>query len=268
MTLSRLAGTLLVAIVTLAFAGPAEAQFHYFWKDANGGIHWSDRLPQGTRQFQMYPVAGASQRIRTTRPPSADYVGQFDDLIKQYALVNGVRADLVRAVIQVESGFDPRARSPKGARGLMQLMPGTALDLGVVNSYDPEDNIRGGVRYLRTLLDRYGNDETLALAAYNAGPEAVEKYGNAVPPYRETQNYVGRVQNISPLSAAAAAAAAARNQASAPARVAVVPSTALPPAHGVRTLYKTVVVNADGKPVARYSDTKPASGDFEVYSYR
>ena len=260
MTLPRLTCAVLLAIVTLALARPAEAQI-YIWRDANGNPALGDSLPQGMREYKSYAVPGASRTILATRPPADDYTGEFDSLIEHYSAANGVRSDLVRAVIQVESGFNPRARSPKGARGLMQLMPSTALDLGVANSYNPEDNIRGGVRYLKTLLDRYGNDEVLALAAYNAGPEAVEKYGNAIPPYRETQNYVERVQSISPL-----AAAAARSQASGTARAAT-PAKAAPP-QGVRVLYKTVVINADGQPVARYTDTKPASGDYEVYSYR
>jgi len=258
MTLSRLTCALLSGIVTLALAGPAEAQI-YVSRDENGNPALSDTPPKGGREYKTYAVPGASKPIMATRPPSDDYVGQYDELIQRHAAANGVRTDLVRAVIQVESGYNPRARSPKGAMGLMQLMPGTALDVGVINAYDPEDNIRGGVRYLRTLLDRYGDDETLALAAYNAGPEAVEKYGNAVPPYRETQDYVERVQNISPLSAAAA-----KNQASGATGSA---RNAAPP-RGIRILYKTIVLNADGQPVARYTDTKPASGDFEIYSYR
>jgi hypothetical protein len=254
MTLPRLTCALLSGIVTLALAGPVEAQTFYSYVDANGIPKWGDTLPTGTQTYKKWAVAGSSRKILATLPPTDEYTRQFDPLIERYAAADGVRADLVRAVIQVESGFDPRARSPKGARGLMQLMPATAVDLGVVNSYDPEDNIRGGVRYLRTLLDRYGNDETLALAAYNAGPEAVEKYGNAIPPYRETKDYVERVQSISPLSAAAAAAAAA--------------AKTVPVPQGVRTLYKTIVINAEGRPVARYTDTKPTSGEYEVYSYR
>jgi len=103
-----------------------------------------------------------------------------------------VDADLVNSVIQAESGFNPRARSPKGAQGLMQLMPATASKLGVGNAWEPRDNIEGGTRYLRQLLEQYNGDTIKALAAYNAGPERVEQY-RGVPPYRETRNYVRRV---------------------------------------------------------------------------
>src|SRR5205807_5339514 len=105
-------------------------------------------------------------------------------------------ASLVRAVVQVESGFNPRAYSPKGAMGLMQLMPATAREFGVRNPFNAEQNVRGGVAYLRQLLDRYDNNEELALAAYNAGPGAVDRYGRSVPPYRETQNYVTHVNQM------------------------------------------------------------------------
>ena len=92
--------------------------------------------------------------------------------------------------MQVESGFNPYARSPKGAMGLMQLMPATAKQYGVKNAFNPAENVRAGVAYLRELLDRYQNNEELALAAYNAGPGAVDKHGQSVPPYRETRSYV------------------------------------------------------------------------------
>jgi soluble lytic murein transglycosylase-like protein len=100
--------------------------------------------------------------------------------------------DLINSVIHAESGFNPRAVSPKGARGLMQLMPQTASRLGVVNSFDPGDNLEGGTRYLRELLERYNFDLIKALAAYNAGPQRVEQY-HGVPPYYETQAYVARI---------------------------------------------------------------------------
>jgi soluble lytic murein transglycosylase-like protein len=103
-----------------------------------------------------------------------------------------VDSDLVNSVIQAESGFNPRARSPKGAQGLMQLMPGTAVKLGVANAFEPRDNIEGGTLYLRQLLEQYHGDTIKALAAYNAGPQRVDQY-RGVPPYRETHNYVRRI---------------------------------------------------------------------------
>jgi len=116
--------------------------------------------------------------------------GAIDGLVREAALRYGVDPRLVLLVMQAESGFRLRALSPKGATGLMQLMPGTAVRLGVSNIYDPRENIFGGVKYLRWLLDRFGGDVRLALAGYNAGEHAVESHGNQVPPILETQNYV------------------------------------------------------------------------------
>ena len=117
---------------------------------------------------------------------------EIDNLISKYADKNGLDEDFVKAVINQESGFNPNATSPCGAMGLMQLMPSTAQGLGVTNAYDAEQNIQGGTKYLKGLMDRFGNDKSLALAAYNAGPNAVKKYGG-IPPYAETQNYVKKV---------------------------------------------------------------------------
>src|SRR5918999_1673922 len=125
---------------------------------------------------------------------------QYQSLIEEHATRNDVNADLVRAVIQAESAFNPRAVSPKGAMGLMQLMPGTAAEYGVLDPFDPVDNVRAGVKYLKRLLDMYSGRVELALAAYNAGPGAVKKYGGTVPPYRETRNYVAKIRETTATS--------------------------------------------------------------------
>jgi soluble lytic murein transglycosylase-like protein len=114
------------------------------------------------------------------------------DLVERAAAQHSLPPALIHSVIKVESNYDPAARSPKGALGLMQLIPATARRFGVADAFNPADNIQGGAKYLRYLLDLYGGDYPLALAAYNAGEGAVAKYG-AVPPYPETQNYLKSV---------------------------------------------------------------------------
>lgn len=178
------------ALLTLSLAVPATVSAQiYTWRDASGNLVLSDRPKNGA---PVTFAVGSATSIRTTRPAIGRRNNVFDDLIAEHSAKHGVRPDLVRAVIQAESAFQPTARSPKGAMGLMQLMPGTAHDYGVVDPYNPAENIRAGVAYLKSLLVRYAPREDLALAAYNAGPGAVEKYG-AVPPYRETRSYVARI---------------------------------------------------------------------------
>ncbi|GAP22527.1 soluble lytic murein transglycosylase [Leptolinea tardivitalis] len=118
--------------------------------------------------------------------------GSFESIIQKASAKYGVDADLVKAVIQNESAYDPEAVSSAGAMGLMQLMPATAASLGVENPLDPEENIEGGVKLLRELLNQFGGNLTNTVAAYNAGAGAVQQYGG-VPPYQETQLYVNRV---------------------------------------------------------------------------
>jgi soluble lytic murein transglycosylase-like protein len=178
-----------VAIVAAVVAMPAAARAEIFtWRDQGGNLVLSDRPKDGAER--TYAV-GTTGDIRTTRETIKNTT--YDSLITEHAASHGIRADLVRALIQAESAFNPMARSIKGAMGLMQLMPATALAYGVTNAYDPAQNIRAGVAYLRSLLERYSQNEELALAAYNAGPTAVEKY-QAVPPYRETRAYVKKIQ--------------------------------------------------------------------------
>jgi soluble lytic murein transglycosylase-like protein len=133
---------------------------------------------------------------------------RYDALIDREARRAGIDAALVSAVIRAESNYQPRSVSRKGARGLMQLMPGTARRFGVLRPFDPEANVRAGVRYLRELADRFGDRPELVLAAYNAGENAVESFGG-VPPYRETVAYVKRILGWWKAGSAESAAAAA-----------------------------------------------------------
>ena len=223
-----------VALACLGWAMPASAQI-YSWRDANGNLVLSGSRPSGT-DVKTYAVPKA-EAIRATRPVAVSRNRLYDDLISEHAQNNGLRADLVRAVVQVESAFNVYARSAKGALGLMQLMPATIRQYGVKNPFDPEDNIRAGAAYLRELLDRYENNEQLALAAYNAGPGAVDRHGQTIPPYRETRNYVSRITEMTGHTVER------RN----------------------KRIYKTMVI-VDGRPVSRYSDQKPATGEYEVVS--
>ncbi|MDA1184739.1 MAG: lytic transglycosylase domain-containing protein [Acidobacteria bacterium] len=215
----------------------ASAQI-YVWRDAGGTLVLSDQQPAGESVTYAVPNAPA---FRVTRPTTSGAAHEpFEPLLQEYAARHGLRPGLVRAIIQVESGFDPGATSPKGAMGLMQLMPATALALGVRRPYDPTENIRGGTAYLRQLLDRYDGDEVLALAAYNAGSGTVDRYGGQVPPYRETRDYVRKVG-------------------SAEVEVGLVDA----PRPGKRTVYKSLDI-IDGEPVVRYSTERPESGAYQI----
>jgi hypothetical protein len=148
--------------------------------------------PDGTRHVLEVPAAGSY--AGAVPDGLAARREQLWPTVQKAARSNGLDPNLVDLVIRMESGYNSRAVSPKGARGVMQLMPGTASLYGVRNVFDPFDNIRGGVHYLRDLLQRFDSNVALALAAYNAGPEAVDRHGG-VPPYDETRSYVRTILN-------------------------------------------------------------------------
>jgi soluble lytic murein transglycosylase-like protein len=172
---------LAVVLALLALAAPAAQE------RTAGVMTFVDR--DGNRKIVSVP---ATHSARTVPTGSADRRAELWPHVQQAALANGLDPELVDLVIRMESGYNPRAVSPKGARGVMQLLPSTARAYGVADIFNPKENIRGGIRYLRDLLGRFDSDVRLALAAYNAGPEAVEKHGN-VPPYEETRNYVNAI---------------------------------------------------------------------------
>jgi soluble lytic murein transglycosylase-like protein len=191
MSLSLLRTLAIAAGLYAGVPAAAEAQL-YTWRDASGSLVVSNQPRTGA--VRTYAVINAPSTIKTTRPALSRRAQAFEPWILENATIHQVRPELVRAVIQAESAFNPAATSHKGAMGLMQLMPGTAAELGVTDPYDPEQNIRGGVMYLKSLLTRYDHNEELALAAYNAGPGAVARYGT-VPPYRETRDYIARIKS-------------------------------------------------------------------------
>lgn len=220
--------------VLVASAAPASAQI-YSWRDAQGVLVVSDRPRPDGGDMDTFEVPKAP-RVRATRPLSLPArAAAFDEVIEEHAAEQNLPPDLVRAVIQAESGFDSNAVSPKGAMGLMQLMPATATEFGVTNPFHPEQNIRAGVAYLRRLLDRYDSDVSLALAAYNAGPGAVERY-SGIPPYRETRDYVKKITRATE----------------------AVPRTPPP-----TVIYKWMEI-VDGRPVTRYSNTPPEGIAYET----
>ena len=223
---------LLILSVVLCTASPAAAQI-YSWRDADGKLVLSDKPRPDKGQQTTYEVHGTQTFKSTTPLVSRSKSAPYEASISEHARRQGVAEDLVRAVIQAESAFNPSAVSVKGAMGLMQLMPATAKELGVHDPFNPEQNIRGGVTYLKQLLNRYDNKVELALAAYNAGIGNVEKYG-AVPPFKETQNYVKKITGAAPNMPI--------------------------PFNGI---YKWMEL-VDGKPVARYSNKPPDAGAYQL----
>ncbi len=182
----------LLATLVIAAGGDARADI-YTYTDANGVVHYSN-VPPGRR-------AGVRRTVTTDSAPrpspgprntSPDRYNQFDQYIREAAALYRLPEPFIRAVIKVESNYNPAVVSHVGACGLMQLMPGTAARMGVLDAFDPRQNILGGTRYLRILANTFNGDLILTIAAYNAGEGAVLRY-RGIPPYEETQRYVRRV---------------------------------------------------------------------------
>ncbi len=186
----------ILLLVSALSAGIAHADI-FRYVDADGAVHFTN-VPNDSR-YKVYlkekkkpdPVTDTlASEIRHYDPKAR---ARYAKHIQDAARTNKLEPALIHAVISAESGYNPFARSPKGAAGLMQLMPATAKRYGVTNRLDPAQNIQGGARYLRDLVRMFNNDLHLAVAAYNAGENAVVKYGNRIPPYSETMTYVPRV---------------------------------------------------------------------------
>ena len=186
---------LLLPLSSLMFIGTAAYAEYYVYKHKDGTTWYTDKnMP--TDSYKLIatigrPTASASCR-GTTRNSLEDRAKDHEPVIRQYSDLYGVDKKLIKAIIMVESCFDRYAVSRVGAKGLMQLMPGTADLMGVYNVFNAKDNIKGGTRYFRQMLELFEYDVELALAAYNAGPKAVQKY-KGIPPYSETQKYVKKV---------------------------------------------------------------------------
>ena len=179
-----------------AFGIPAAAQV-YVGSSSNGTIVLSN-FPSADAPKELLSESGATSResgvhLPAALPAAGSSAVDLNAIVLRVAQEVDLSPQLLHAIIAVESAYDPRAESPKGAQGLMQLMPATARRFGVRDPFDPHDNVRGGAKYLKSLLAQFNGDLQLALAAYNAGEDAVARHGNRVPPFEETRKYVPKV---------------------------------------------------------------------------
>jgi len=195
---ARFAAILLLGCAAALVPGRASADI-FTYTDADGVMHFSNR-PKGEGRYKLYlkspdakhPARGGAAAVVMPSDKSVERFSRYAEWIRQAATLYQIPEELVRAVIKCESDYDPRAVSPAGALGLMQLIPETALRMQVRDPFDPRENIFGGTRYLRVLANTFNGDLALTVAAYNAGEANVARYGG-VPPFEETQAYVVHV---------------------------------------------------------------------------
>jgi soluble lytic murein transglycosylase-like protein len=194
---ARILSALLGLGALAVFPGTASADI-FTYTDAEGTVHFSNK-PKSDGRYQLYLKSSEKKRatIAGVTPvlpsdSSAERFTRYDEWIRQAAILYQIPEELIRAVIKCESDYDPRAVSPTGAQGLMQLMPPTALRMQVRDAFDPRENIFGGTRYLRVLANMFNGDLELTIAGFNAGESAVVRYAG-IPPYQETQTYVVKV---------------------------------------------------------------------------
>jgi soluble lytic murein transglycosylase len=178
-------------IIFLAFAVSSANADIYMYIDREGVMHFTNAPTESDRDYKVY----VRERSSNYSVPTASFFStdKYDDLISDASEQYGIDSQLVKAIIKAESDFNPRAVSKKGAMGLMQIMPQNFEDLHIRNPFDPRQNIMGGTRYFKYLYDRFDGKLALSLAAYNAGPTAVDQYNQSIPPYKETEQYVERV---------------------------------------------------------------------------
>jgi soluble lytic murein transglycosylase-like protein len=192
--------SILLGALAFCAGGPALADI-YMFKDARGVVHFTN-IPNGDKRYKMVrKEESTSEYTRAAgmpqyQLPTRELILRYTPIIETAAKSHGVETALVHAVITAESGYNPTARSRAGAQGIMQLMPDTARRFGVQNVWDPTQNIHGGVKYLSELLAMFNGNRELALAAYNAGENAVIRAGHRIPPYAETMHYVPKVLGL------------------------------------------------------------------------
>ncbi len=181
---------MLAALLLIPAYAPAEI---YKYRGPDGSLHFTDRPMGGSYKLLWRSGKSSKRKGNYSLARMRENKSRLTPLIEKVAKELRLHPGLLHAMVRVESAYNPQAVSKKGAQGLMQLMPATANRYGVADSYDPKQNLEGGARYLRDLLVEFEYDIRLALAAYNAGENAVKRYGNSIPPFPETINYVDKV---------------------------------------------------------------------------